>query len=97
MVANVPRMEGPQSDFDVENYKTMAGKVGNNTIPVAERKAALNTLIGLQEKYKALNQGISETPQKTASIADIAATAKASGRTTAEVTAAMKAKGYIIK
>lgn len=99
MVANVPRMEGPQSNFDVENYKTMAGKVGDRTIPVAERKAALNELIGLQEKYKQLNQGATEPTdqQKTASMADIAATAKASGRTTAEVTAAMKAKGYVIK
>jgi len=32
----------------------------------------------------------------TASLADIAATAKASGKTTAEVTAALKAKGFTI-
>jgi hypothetical protein len=57
MVANVPRMEGPQSNFDVQNYQTMAGKVGDRTVPVAERKKALKTLIQLQEKYKHLNQG----------------------------------------
>lgn len=57
MVSNVPRMEGPQSNFDVDNYKIMAGKVGDRTIPTAERKAALATVIGLQEKYKHLNQG----------------------------------------
>ena len=51
MVANVPRMEGPQSDFDVQNYKTMAGAVGDPTIPIGDRKAALETLMGLQEKY----------------------------------------------
>jgi hypothetical protein len=57
MVANVPRMEGPQSNFDVQNYQTMAGKVGDRTVPVAERKKALKTLVQLQEKYKHLNQG----------------------------------------
>lgn len=57
MVANVPRMEGPQSNFDVQNYQTMAAKVGDRTVPVQERVAALNALQGLQEKYKHLNQG----------------------------------------
>lgn len=51
MVANVPRMEGPQSNFDVQNYMTMAGVVGDSTIPVEDRKAALQTLIQLQSKY----------------------------------------------
>jgi hypothetical protein len=66
MVANVPRMEGPQSNFDVQNYQTMAGKVGDRTVPVAERKAALNKLIQLQEKYKSLNQTSADsTPKAT--------------------------------
>ncbi len=70
MVANVPRMEGPQSNFDVDNYKTMAGKIGDRTVPVSERKAALSQLIKLQEKYKALNGAPSDsasptTPTKT--------------------------------
>jgi hypothetical protein len=56
MTANVPRMEGPQSNFDVQVYQTMAGKVGDRTVPVAERQAALKTIKGLQEKYKHLNQ-----------------------------------------
>lgn len=56
MVSNVPRMEGPQSNFDVENYKVMAGKVGDRTAPVKERLQALDTLVKLQEKYKSLNQ-----------------------------------------
>jgi hypothetical protein len=33
---------------------------------------------------------------KTATLSDISATARASGRSTAEVTAAMKARGYTI-
>ena len=51
MVANVPRMEGPQSDFDVKNYETMAAKVGDATVPIGDRKAALLTLKELQSKY----------------------------------------------
>ena len=52
LVANVPRMEGPQSNFDVQNYMTMAGKIGDRTVPVQERMAALNEVRRLQEKYK---------------------------------------------
>jgi hypothetical protein len=58
LVANVPRMEGPQSNFDVQNYQTMAGKVGDRTVPVAERKAALKVVQGLQAKYKNQNQEV---------------------------------------
>jgi len=55
LVSNVPRMEGPQSDFDVQNYKTMAAKVGNSTVPIGDRLAALDELEGLQTKYADLN------------------------------------------
>jgi len=57
LVANVPRMEGPQSDADVRNYAAMAGRVGDRTLPVEARKAALQTVIELQNKYAALNGG----------------------------------------
>ena len=56
LVANVPRMEGPQSNFDVQNYQTMAGKIGDKTVPIKERLAAVATVKQLQQKYKALNQ-----------------------------------------
>lgn len=55
MVANVPRMEGPQSDKDVLNYKIMAGMVGDRTKPNESRLAALDTLEKLQNKYQDLN------------------------------------------
>lgn len=58
LVANVPRMEGPQSNFDVQNYQTMAGKIGDRTVPVAERQAALQEVKRLQEKYKSINQDV---------------------------------------
>jgi hypothetical protein len=51
MVSNVPRMEGPQSDFDVKNYREMAATVGDSTIPIKDRMAALDTLQQLQSKY----------------------------------------------
>lgn len=66
LVANVPRMEGPQSNFDVQNYMTMAGKIGDRTVPVQERLAALNEVRRLQEKYKASAEqrsGAQTTPQ----------------------------------
>ena len=58
LVSNVPRMEGPQSNLDIENYKTMAAKVGDRTVPVQERVAALSGVKKLQEKYRALNSGL---------------------------------------
>lgn len=55
LVANVPRMEGPQSNYDVQNYMTMAGKVGDSTVPIKERLAALAEVRKLQQKYAAIN------------------------------------------
>lgn len=52
LVANVPRMEGPQSNFDVQNYMLMAAKIGDRTTPVSERLAALQEVRRLQEKYR---------------------------------------------
>lgn len=56
MTANVPRMEGPQSDRDVMQYRIMAARVGDRTVPVSQRLAALDTLQGLQQKYSGINQ-----------------------------------------
>jgi hypothetical protein len=50
-------MEGPQSNIDVENYKTMAARVGDRTLPVSVRLASLASLEQLQDKYAALNGG----------------------------------------
>lgn len=51
MTANVPRMEGPQSDADRLSYQTMAAQVGDRTQPVGVRLKALDTLETLQNKY----------------------------------------------
>lgn len=55
LTSNVPRMEGPQSNYDVENYKIMAGRVGDRRLPVADRLAALDVVEGIQKKYASLN------------------------------------------
>lgn len=63
MLMMMPRMEGPQSDRDVENYRLMVGKVGDPTIPAAERSAAMDAL----EEIIARNAGQSPAqPQPAA-------------------------------
>jgi hypothetical protein len=55
LVSKVPRMEGPQSNFDLENYKTQAGKVGDPTIPISRRLEALKEVQRITSKYENLN------------------------------------------
>jgi hypothetical protein len=54
---SAPRMEGPQSNIDQENYKTMAGRVGDRTLPVAARLAALDEVDRIQQRYAPQNAG----------------------------------------
>lgn len=49
MVSNVPRMEGPQSNFDVANYQVMAGDVANDSLPIARRLSALQGIKTMME------------------------------------------------
>jgi len=51
LVSNVPRMEGPQSDFDVKNYQEMAGAIADPTTTREERKQAFNTIKQIVSKY----------------------------------------------
>lgn len=48
-----PRMEGPQSNLDVALYERMAGRIGDPTIPAGEKKAAVDTIRSLHQKYAA--------------------------------------------
>lgn len=52
LVRMMPRMEGPQSNLDVMLYKEMAGKIGDDTLPIATRQAALATVEKLWRKYE---------------------------------------------
>ncbi|TFH81812.1 hypothetical protein [Pseudomonas kribbensis] len=65
MLMMMPRMEGPQSDRDVENYKLMVGKIGDPTIPAAERSAAMDAL----EEIVARNTGQAPAQQQPVSAA----------------------------
>ena len=47
-----PRMEGPQSDRDVELYRQAAGKIGDPTVPKAQKLAALDAIEMLNKRYK---------------------------------------------
>lgn len=51
LIQSMPRMEGPQSDKDVALYRQAAGMIGDHTIPVETRKAAIAQIRSLQEKY----------------------------------------------
>jgi hypothetical protein len=53
LTANVPRMEGPQSNTDLLEYKRAAADVANNNIPYQTRLKALQTVVDLNEKYAA--------------------------------------------
>lgn len=61
-----PRMEGPQSDKDVAIYRQMAGQIGDSTVPVATRKAALETIKQLHSQYSG-SGGQSPKPAAVAS------------------------------
>lgn len=51
LVSKMPKMSGPQSDKDVQLYKQMAGQIGDSTVPQATKRAALQTIREIQERY----------------------------------------------
>jgi hypothetical protein len=52
LMLNMPRMEGPQSDRDVQLYREAAASLGDPTVPRAIKKAAVSTIREIQQKYK---------------------------------------------
>lgn len=66
LTSKMPRMEGPQSDKDVALYKEMAAQIGNSQLPVARRRAALETVKGLWAKYEKLNPDAFAAPASPA-------------------------------
>lgn len=51
LVAKMPRMEGPQSNYDVRLYQDMAGRLADSTVPAEQRLAALQQIRALNAKY----------------------------------------------
>ena len=58
LTAKMPRMEGPQSDKDTLLYREMAAQVGDKTIPLDQRRFALQEVERLWAKYEDLNQDV---------------------------------------
>lgn len=68
----VPRFEGPQSDKDTASYKEAAGQLGNESLPVATRKKAAETIVRLMKERRnqfanqaMINEGISPVAEET--------------------------------
>lgn len=76
LVGQVPRFEGPQGVYDVKLYEKMAGRVGDATVPVKDRMAALDIIDALNAKY-ATQQQQSNLPNPT--VATIGAGAPVNG------------------
>jgi hypothetical protein len=51
LMTSMPRMEGPQSDRDVELYRQAAGQIGDPSVPASIKKAAVKVIRELQDKY----------------------------------------------
>ena len=59
LVAKMPRMEGPQSNLDVQLYREMAGDIANPMLPLERRIKALETVRSLYTKYdKSAGSGV---------------------------------------
>lgn len=61
LVMMMPRMEGPQSDKDVQLYREMAGRLGE-PIPESQRMEAIKIIRDLNAKYADI-QGIQQNKQ----------------------------------
>lgn len=51
LTSSMPRMQGPQSDKDVQLYRQMAGDLANPNLPRETRMAALAQIEALNRKY----------------------------------------------
>lgn len=58
LMLNMPRMEGPQSDRDVQLYRDAAGQIADPTVPKELRKQALDQIRELQSRYAERAQSV---------------------------------------
>lgn len=110
LISKMPKMSGPQSDKDVMLYREMAGQIGDPTIPIETRKAAIETIKMLNERYAGITPNTPPSAPggasaswdapagaKVATEADIQETMRNSRRSREEVIKALKAKGYTVR
>jgi hypothetical protein len=50
LVMNMPRLEGPQSDRDTALYKEAAAQIGDPTVPVTQKQAAMQTIRAINDR-----------------------------------------------
>lgn len=77
LMTSMPRMEGPQSDADVKLYREAAGQIGDPTVPAELKKAAVQTIRQIQDKYIERAGGAPAAPTSFASEAEAEAAARA--------------------
>lgn len=65
LLSKMPRMEGPQSNFDVQAYREAAGNIGDPTIPNKQKIAAVETVKRIQEKYATNRAGATKPAPPT--------------------------------
>lgn len=57
LMLKMPRMEGPQSNLDVQLYREAAGTIGDPTVPVENKRAALDVVKRLNQQYTGSSSG----------------------------------------
>lgn len=57
LTSKMPKMSGPQSNADAALYAEMAGKVGDETLPIQTRMAALDTVEEIQLRHSGQGGG----------------------------------------
>jgi hypothetical protein len=57
LMTNMPRMEGPQSDRDVQLYREAAGQIGDPNVPAGIKRAAYGTIKRLNQQYAGVKSG----------------------------------------
>jgi hypothetical protein len=83
LTAKMPKMSGPQSDKDVALYREMAGRVGDETLPIALRQAALDTVEEIQMRHTNPGGGYAQQqpePRKPA-VSELPPASRHKGRT----------------
>lgn len=65
LVSKMPKMSGPQSDKDVQLYREMAGTIGDSTVPIETRLAALQTVREIQQRYAGQQPSAQAVPLPT--------------------------------
>jgi hypothetical protein len=63
LVLNMPRLEGPQSNYDQQLYREAAGKIADPTLPEDAKMAALETIQDINVKYGGAKKP-EETPEE---------------------------------